>query len=181
MSIYDERKRERGLSVASTFNAKFPVRTTCFFELICGGEWRPTRTAGEAYYDEKINEVRVPIDGYIHPVLLRRLAMPDSAIYEQFIQDADEALEAHNTDRFAADCSCDAGEQPDDALFDQVIYHYAASVNLPQGIIHFDGILTVPPIKSMDDYQQYRAMIAADAKAQPEQVQVHSFCIVGAK
>lgn len=74
-----------------------------------------------------------------------------------------------------------AEEAADDALFDQVIYHYAASVNLPQGVIHFDGILTVPPIKSMDDYQQYRAMIAADAKAQPEQVQVHSFCIVGAK
>lgn len=63
----------------------------------------------------------------------------------------------------------------------ECVFQYSASVNLPQGVVHFDGIVTGKEIASIEDYQHYRAMIAADAKAQPEQVQVHSFCIVGAK
>lgn len=62
-----------------------------------------------------------------------------------------------------------------------VVYQYAASVNLPQGQIHYDGILTGALITGIEDYQRYRAEIAADANAQVDQVQIHSFTLVGFK
>ena len=64
---------------------------------------------------------------------------------------------------------------------EQAVYHYAASVNLPQGQIHYDGIIIGPMISSMADYMNYRAQIAADAKANVDQVQVHSMSIAGVK
>lgn len=180
MSDYTE-NRNAALNVVAELNRKYDARSTCFVKTPYMDDWRPTRLASPFQRCALKVAIVVKVDGLSEPVVTQWLALPDSPVYEGFIQDADEALDAHNTERFAADCSDGAEEAADDALFDQVIYHYAASVNLPQGVIHFDGILTVPPIKSIDDYRQYRAMIAADAKAQPEQVQVHSFCIVGAK
>lgn len=64
---------------------------------------------------------------------------------------------------------------------EQAIYHYAASVNLPQDQIHYDGILIGPMISSMADYMNYRAQIVADVKANVDQVQIHSMSIVGVK
>lgn len=180
MSDYTE-NRNAALNVVAELNRKYDARSTCFVKTPYMDDWRPTRLASHFHWSPAKEAIVVRVDGLVEPVVTQWLALPDSPVYEGFIQDADDALDAHNTERFAADCSGDAGEQADDALFEQVIYHYAASVNLPQGTLHFDGILTAPPIKSIDDYMQYRAMIAADAKAQPEQVQVHSFSIIGAK
>ena len=64
---------------------------------------------------------------------------------------------------------------------EQAIYHYAASVNLPQDQIHYDGILIGPMISSMADYMNYRAQIVADVKANVDQVQIHSMSSVGVK
>lgn len=70
---------------------------------------------------------------------------------------------------------------PDDEEEEHMVYQYAASVNLPQGQIHYDGILTGPLITGIESYLQYRAQIAADVKAQVDQVQVHSLTMVGFK
>ncbi len=68
-------------------------------------------------------------------------------------------------------------EEPDE----QVVYQYAASVNLPQGQIHYDGILTGSIITGIESYHGYRAQIAADANAKVDQVQIHSLTLVGFK
>ena len=171
MSQSIETMKRRGTAVVENFNRQFTPNTPCFYQPTRGvDKWYPTRTRSEAWILGS-GEPVVQIDGTSGCVSIGHLAMPGSELYEAAIAESEEAQALHVAQQLDETAADEPGEQ--------VVYHYAASVNLPQGKIHYDGILNGPIITGIEDYRRYRAEIAADVKAQVEQVQVHSMTIVG--
>ena len=171
----------KGAAVVNEFNRQFKPNTPCFYQPIRGEDkWYPTRTRSEAWLLGH-GEPVVKIDGASGCVCISHLAMPGSDCYEASIAEAEEARSEHANWVPFTDEEAETAQAEQDEQEEQAIYHYAASVNLPQGQIHYDGILVGPMISSMADYMNYRAKIAADVKANVDQVQIHSMSIVGVK
>lgn len=181
----DSMKRQ-GAAVVANFNRQFTPNTPCFYQPTRGiDKWYPTRTRSEAWMLGH-GEPVVQVDGTSGCVSIEHLAMPGSDRYEAAMAESDEAWGTW-VGQLVETVSQNAPKpEPIEpiALDEQdelVVYQYAASVNLPQGQIHYDGILTGALITGIEDYQRYRAEIAADANAQVDQVQIHSFTLVGFK